>query len=173
MTAMRGTNLRPTAQPASALLSRSNSLTPRAAAAGARPGPRAARALRTPRASRVRARGRGPRGRSPCARPGASSRRASVRSAPRRASAPPRHRAAVDRSGGASWESRTQSSRPSAVLRAFGPELGLLAPPARELWLALLPDREERRRDEDRRVRTRGDPDEQREGEVLQRRPAE
>src|SRR5581483_269371 len=42
-----------------------------------------------------------------------------------------------------------------------------------ELGLALLPDREQRRRDEDRRVRTRGDADDQREREVLQRRAAE
>src|SRR5262249_58365141 len=44
--------------------------------------------------------------------------------------------------------------------------------PFRELGLALLPDREERRRDEDRRVRTRGHADDQREREVLERRAA-
>src|SRR5579864_960994 len=40
--------------------------------------------------------------------------------------------------------------------------------PLRELGLALLPDREQRRRDEDRRVGTRRDTDEEREREVLQ-----
>src|SRR5581483_2136363 len=48
-----------------------------------------------------------------------------------------------------------------------------LAPAARILGLALLPQRQHRRRDEDRRVRTGGDADEQREREVLQRRAAE
>src|SRR6185437_15024934 len=45
--------------------------------------------------------------------------------------------------------------------------------PLRELRLALLPDREQRRRDEDRRVRARGDADDERERKVLQRRAAE
>src|SRR5207249_3646099 len=45
--------------------------------------------------------------------------------------------------------------------------------PLRELRLALLPDRQQRRGDEDRRVRTRGDADDQREREVLQGRAAE
>ena len=44
---------------------------------------------------------------------------------------------------------------------------------ARVLGLALLPGGQQRRRDEDRRVGTRGDADEQREREVLQRRAAE
>src|SRR5258705_2620999 len=43
----------------------------------------------------------------------------------------------------------------------------------RELGLALLPDREQRRRDEDRRVRTGDDADDERECEVLECRAAE
>src|SRR5262245_2064840 len=50
-------------------------------------------------------------------------------------------------------------------------QAGVLA--ALVLGLALLDDREERRRDEDRRVRTGGDADEDREREVLERLAAE
>jgi len=46
-------------------------------------------------------------------------------------------------------------------------------PALRKLRLALLPDREQRRGDEDRRVRTGGDADDEREGEVLERGAAE
>ena len=49
----------------------------------------------------------------------------------------------------------------------------LLVPAPRVLGLALLEHREQRRADEDRRVRAGADPDEQREGEVLQRVAAE
>src|SRR5439155_1261983 len=57
--------------------------------------------------------------------------------------------------------------------RLAGRGLHVDVPPPRELRLAFLPDRQQRRRDEDRRVRARGDSDEQREREVLQRRAAE
>src|SRR5262249_17257010 len=50
--------------------------------------------------------------------------------------------------------------------------LGEVLPP-RVLGLAFLPDSEQRRRDEDRGVGTRDDADDQREGEVLERRAAE
>src|SRR5439155_23288681 len=58
-------------------------------------------------------------------------------------------------------------------LRRSVAERGLDVLAVRVLRLALLPDREQRRRDEDRRVGAREDADEEREGEVLQRRAAE
>src|SRR5262249_4926284 len=62
------------------------------------------------------------------------------------------------------------SRRPAVRILAF--LLGEVLPP-RVLGLALLPDSEQRRRDEDRGVGTRDDADDQREGEVLERRAAE
>src|ERR1700712_1816170 len=58
----------------------------------------------------------------------------------------------------------------AAAERALGRVAALAAVVLR---LALLPPGEERRGDEDRRIRTGGDADEQREGEVLERRTAE
>src|SRR4051812_24963085 len=61
----------------------------------------------------------------------------------------------------------------SAVRRRGSPRLVVGSLPPRPLRLALLPHRQERCRDEDRRVRTGSDPDHEREREVLERRTAE
>ena len=67
---------------------------------------------------------------------------------------------------------RTTASGHSAVgLSPFFTSVDTFAP--RELRFALLQDCQQRCGDEDRRVRTRGDADEQREREVLQCRTAE